>query len=161
MSGDQIFLDRRNIPALNAIAGRVSIAAQLRTQINLGKVFDAGKGGNKAEPITDDQRKACCDQMTAEMDRLNPVAGAKSTCGKRVATLSKGFVNHDGLKLVIKTYEGVDVNAFATGNGYPGMAAVTALDRLASIEGGSRKTKWLATHPSLAARAKRLRSQLV
>ena len=44
---------------------------------------------------------------------------------------------------------------------YPAMAAVTALDKLAAMDGGDGKTKWLATHPSPASRAKRMRTQLV
>jgi metalloprotease len=258
MSDEQIILTRRNILALSAIAGGISIAAPLRAQINVGKVLGAGKDVVKAESITDEELKAYCDQMTVEMDKLNPVAGAKSPYGKRLATLSKGLSTYDGLKLDIKAYEVVDVNAFAMANGtirvfaglmdkftddeiryvigheighvkaghtkkrmqsalrvsaarkgaaaaggtvgkianselgklfedviaakhsqgneneaddyamafmkaqkYPGMAAVTALDKLAAMEGGSGKTKWLSTHPAPAARSKRMRAQLV
>jgi metalloprotease len=258
MSDSPIILNRRTILALSAIAGGISISAPLRAQINIGKVLDAGKDVAKAESITDDELKAYCDQMTVEMDKNNPVAGPKSVYGKRVATLSKGLSTYDGLKLDIKAYEVVDVNAFAMANGtirifaglmdqftddeiryvigheighvknghtkkrmqsalrvsaarkgakaaggavgsiasgelgklfedviaakhsqgneneaddyamgflkakaYPAMAAVTALDKLAAMEGGSGKTKWLATHPSPAARSKRMRSQLV
>jgi metalloprotease len=258
MSDTAILLTRRNILALSALAGGISVAAPLQAQINIGKVLDAGKDVAKSESISDEELKAYCDQMAAEMDKNNPVAGPKSTYGKRVATLSKGLANYDGLKLDIKAYEVVDVNAFAMANGtirifaglmdqftddeiryvigheighvknghtkkrmqtalrasalrkgaaaaggtvgqiasgdlgklfenviaakhsqgneneaddyamaflkakaYPPMAAVTALDKLAALEGGSGKTKWLATHPSPAARSKRMRSQLV
>ncbi len=257
MSENAIILTRRNILALSALAGGISVAAPLRAQINIGKVLDAGKDVAKAESITDEELKAYCDQMTVEMDKNNPVAGPKTTYGKRVATLSKGLANYDGLKLDIKAYEVVDVNAFAMANGtirifaglmdqftddeiryvigheighvknghtkkrmqtalrasalrkgagaaggavgaiasgdlgklfenviaakhsqgneneaddyamtflkakaYPPMAAVTALDKLAALDGGGGKTKWLATHPSPAARSKRMRSQL-
>lgn len=253
-----IILNRRNILAISALAGGFSVAMPLRALPNIGKVIDAGKDVAKAESITDEELKAYCDQMTAEMDRNNPVAGPKSPYGKRAATLSKGLANHDGLNLNIKAYEVVDVNAFAMANGtirifaglmdqftddeiryvigheighvknghtkkrmqnalrvsaarkgaqaaggtvgqiasgelgklfedviaakhsqgneneaddyamgflkgkgYPPMAAVTALDKLAAMEGGDGKTKWLATHPSPASRAKRMRAQLV
>ena len=258
MSDSPIILTRRNILALSAIAGGISAAAPLSALPKIGKVLDAGKDVAKAESITDDELTAYCDQMTAEMDKNNPVAGPKSKYGKRVATLSKGLSTYDGLKLDIKAYEVVDVNAFAMANGtirifaglmdqftddeiryvigheighvknghtkkrmqsalrvsaarkgasaaggavgtiasgelgklfenviaakhsqgneneaddyamgflkakaYPPMAAVTALDKLAAMEGGSGKTKWLATHPAPAARSKRMRSQLV
>jgi metalloprotease len=258
MSDSEIILTRRNILALSAIAGGFSAAAPLHALPKIGKVLDAGKDVAKAESITDEELKAYCDQMTVEMDKLNPVAGPKSKYGKRIAALSKGLANYDGLKLDIKAYEVVDVNAFAMANGtirvfaglmdqftddeiryvigheighvkaghtkkrmqsalrvsavrkgasaaggtvgqiasgelgklfedviaakhsqgneneaddyamkflkakaYPGMAAVTALDKLAAMEGGSGKTKWLSTHPAPAARSKRMRSQLV
>jgi metalloprotease len=254
---EEIILNRRNILALSAIAGGFSITMPLQAQINLGKVLAAGKDVAKSESITDAEIKAYCDQMTVEMDKMNPVAGPKSKYGKRVAALSKGLATHDGLKLDIKAYEVVDVNAFAMANGtirvfaglmdqftddeihyvigheighvksghtrkrmqsalrvsavrngataaggavgriasgelgklfedviaakhsqsneneaddyamkflkakaYPGMAAVTALDKLAAMDGGGSKTKWLATHPAPAARAKRMRLQL-
>lgn len=257
MSDSPIILTRRNILALSALAGGFSVAAPLRAQINIGKVLDAGKDVAKAESISDEELIAYCDQMAAEMDKNNPVAGPKSTYGKRVATLSKGLANYDGLKLDIKAYEVVDVNAFAMANGtirifaglmdqftddeiryvigheighvknghtkkrmqtalrasalrkgagaaggavgkiasgdlgklfenviaakhsqgneneaddyamtflkakaYQPMAAVTALDKLAALDGGGSKTKWLATHPSPASRSKRMRSQL-
>jgi metalloprotease len=257
MSDSPIILDRRNILALSAIAGGISIAGPLRAQINIGKVLDAGKDVAKSESITDEELVAYCDQMAAEMDSQNPVAGPKTTYGKRVATLSKGLSTYDGLKLDIKAYEVVDVNAFAMANGtirifgglldqftddevryvigheighvkhghtkkrmqsalrtsalrkgasaaggtvgkiasgelgklfenviaakhsqgneneaddyamsflkakkYPGTAAVSALDKLAAMEGGDGKTKWLATHPSPASRSKRMKSQL-
>jgi putative metalloprotease len=50
--------------------------------------------------------------------------------------------------------------AFMKAKGWPGMAAVTALDKLAAMEGGSGKSNWMATHPSPAARAKRMRTAL-
>jgi metalloprotease len=234
MSNDQIILNRRNILALTAIAGGISVTAPLRAQINIGKVLDAGKDAAKSASITDEELKAYCDQMRDEMDRNNPVAGPKSPYGKRVAALSKGLANYDGLNLDIKAYEvddeiryvigheighvknghtkkrmqgalqasairkgasaaGGTVGKIASGElgklfenviaakhsqgneneaddyamkflkakAYPPMAAVTALDKLAAMEGGSGKTKWLATHPSPAARSKRMRSQLV
>ena len=117
MPDSPIILTRRNILALSAMAGGFSVAAPLRAQINIGKVLDAGKDVAKAESISDEELIAYCDQMAAEMDKNNPVAGPKSTYGKRVATLSKGLANYDGLKLDIKAYEVVDVNAFAMANG--------------------------------------------
>ena len=43
MSDSPIILNRRNILAISAIAGGISITAPLRAQINIGKVLDAGK----------------------------------------------------------------------------------------------------------------------
>lgn len=48
--------------------------------------------------------------------------------------------------------------ALMKAKGFPGMAAVTALEKLAAMETPGAKTNWLSTHPSPAARAKRMRS---
>jgi metalloprotease len=49
---------------------------------------------------------------------------------------------------------------FMKSKGYATMACVTALDKLAAMDGGTGKTKWLATHPSPKERSKRMRAQL-
>lgn len=49
---------------------------------------------------------------------------------------------------------------FMKTKGYVPMAAVTALDKLAAMDGGSHGTPWLSTHPSPAERSKRMRKQL-
>lgn len=240
------------------IAGGISVAAPGWAQFNVGKAISAGKGVAAAESISDADLQAYFNQMAAETDRLNPIAGPKNAYGKRAAALSKGLATHDGLRLNIKAYLVKDVNAFAMGNGtirifaglmdrftddeihyvigheighvknghskkrmqtalrakalqdaagaagggvgriasgelgelfknvivaqhsqanekeaddyslnflktkgYQPMAAVTALDKLAAMEAGhGSPTPWLATHPSPAVRAKRMRKQL-
>lgn len=49
---------------------------------------------------------------------------------------------------------------FMKAKGYAPMGAVTALEKLAAMDTGGGGTPWLATHPSPAVRAKRMRSQL-
>jgi metalloprotease len=49
---------------------------------------------------------------------------------------------------------------FMKTKGYAPMACVTALDKLAAMDGGGGKTKWLATHPSPVERSKRMKLQL-
>src|SRR6478735_913140 len=258
MSDDSIVLTRREILRISLIAGGVSVATPGWAQFNAGKAMSAGKGIAAAESISDAELKAYFDQMSAETDRLNPVAGLKNPYGKRIAALSKGLTAHDGLPLNSEAYLVKDVNAFAMGNGtirvfaglmdrftddeiryvigheighvknghskkrmqtalraqaiqdavgaaggrvariasgelgelfknvivaqhsqanekqaddyalnflkakgYQAMGAVTALDKLAAMEAGHRDAaSWLATHPSPAVRAKRMRKQL-
>ncbi len=117
MSDNFIILTRREIMRLSAIAGGISIAAPGWAQINLDKVGGAGKDLAKAESISDAELKIYFDDVAKETDRMNPVAGPKDPYGKRIATLSKGLQNHDGMKLDIKAYLVKDVNAFAMGNG--------------------------------------------
>jgi len=258
LSAETITLNRREILRLSLIAGGISVAAPGWAQFNVGKAIGAGKGLAEAENISDAQLKSSFDQMAAEMDRQNPVAGPRNPYGKRLAALSKGLASHDGLALNIKAYLVRDVNAFAMGNGtirifaglmdrftddeiryvigheighvkaghskkrmqtalratavqnaagaaggkvariasgelgelfkkvivaqhsqanekeaddyalnflktkgYQPMGAVTALDKLAAMSAGHSDTApWLATHPSPAVRAKRMRKQL-
>ena len=117
MSADSIVLTRREIMRLSLIAGGVSVATPGWAQFNVGKALGAGKGLAEAENISDAQLKSSFDQMAAEMDRQNPVAGPRSPYGRRLAALSKGLATHDGLTLDIKAYLVTDVNAFAMGNG--------------------------------------------
>lgn len=114
---ETISLTRRNMLRISMLAGGVSIAAPGWAQLNLGKALQAGKGLADAESISDAELKSYFDQVSAETDRLNPVASAKDPYGKRLATLAKGLQSYDGLQLDIKAYLVKDVNAFAVGNG--------------------------------------------
>lgn len=117
MSDAYITLSRREILRLSLIAGGISVAAPGWAQFNVGKALGAGKSLADAESISDAELKAYFDQMSAETDRMNPVASTKNPYGKRIAALSKGLETHDGLRLNIKAYLVKDVNAFAMGNG--------------------------------------------
>lgn len=118
MSDNHIILTRREIMRISALAGGISVASPGWAQFGgLGKVLDAGKDVVKAESISDAELKTYFDQVAADTDRMNPIAGPKDPYGKRLAALSKGLQNHDGMTLDIKAYLVKDVNAFAMGNG--------------------------------------------
>ncbi len=117
MSDNDIILTRRQIMRISMIAGGISVASPSWAQFNIGKVVGAGKDAVKAETISDAELKQYFDEVAAESDKMNPVAGPKDPYGKRVAALSKGLSSHDGLNLDIKAYLVTDVNAFAMGNG--------------------------------------------
>ncbi len=117
MFDNDIILTRREIMRISMIAGGISVASPSWAQFNIGKVVSAGKDAVKAETISDAELKQYFDQVAAESDRNNPVAGPKDPYGKRMAALSKGLSSHDGLNLDIKAYLVTDVNAFAMGNG--------------------------------------------
>jgi metalloprotease len=112
-----ITLDRREILRLSMLAGGISVAAPGWAQFNVRKAIGAGKDVIQAETISDSELKQYFDQVAADTDSQNPVAGPKTPHGKRIAALSKGLQNHDGLNLDIKAYMVKDVNAFAMANG--------------------------------------------
>ena len=110
-------ISRRQAMGMMALLGGISLATPAAAQFSLGKIVDAAGDLAKSETMNDADMKAYFDQMSAEMDRQNPVAGPKDPYGKRIATLSSGLRNHDGLNLDIKAYLVSDVNAFAMANG--------------------------------------------
>jgi metalloprotease len=114
---DRILLTRRNILILSTLAGGISAVSPAMAMQSLGNIMKAGKDVVKSQTINDADLKAMFDEVAAEQDRANPVATMKDPYGKRLAALSKGLSNHDGLSLDIKAYLVKDVNAFAMGNG--------------------------------------------
>lgn len=84
---------------------------------SLGNLLESAKKVAQAATISDEQVVASFAQMSAEMDRQNPVAPAKSPYAIRLAKLTTGITSYDGLKLNIKPYLVKDVNAFAMGDG--------------------------------------------
>jgi putative metalloprotease len=117
MSDEMVTLSRRDILRLSMLAGGISIAAPGWAQINIRKAIGAGKEVAEADAISDAELKQYFDQVAADTDAQNPIAGPKDPYGKRLATLAKGLNSHDGLSLDIKAYLVKDVNAFAMGNG--------------------------------------------
>jgi metalloprotease len=110
-------MNRRQLMLLSALASGVSAVSPVWAQFNLGKALDAGKDLAKSQTLSDDELKAYFDQMAADSDKRNPVAGANDPYGKRIAALAKGLDSYEGLKLDIKAYLVTDVNAFAMANG--------------------------------------------
>ncbi len=110
-------VSRRQVLSMGAIIGGMSIAAPAQAQFSIGKILDAGKKVVDAAAFSDADMMSAFGQMAAEMDRQNPVAGPDDPYGSRLATLSQGLENHDGLDLDIKAYLVRDVNAFAMADG--------------------------------------------
>jgi metalloprotease len=123
MHDDQSVLSRRQIMAFLAVAGGISSVTPLHAQFGsgalgkIGKGLGAAKDLSDAQSLTDAELKGYFDQIAVDMDRQNPVATMKDPYGKRIAKLSQGLKNHDGLALDIKAYLVTDVNAFAMANG--------------------------------------------
>lgn len=110
-------MNRRQLMIFTSLAGGISAVNPVWAQFNLGKALDAGKDLAKAQNISDEELKSYFDQMAADMDKKNPVAGLDDPYGKRVAALSAGLESYDGLQLDIKAYLVKDINAFAMANG--------------------------------------------
>lgn len=111
-------LRARPLIAAVACAGLLGVVAQpAQAQFGLGKVIDSAKKVAAAASYTDQEMVAFFGQMSAEMDRKNPIATMNDPYGQRLAALTKGLDSYDGLDLDIKAYLVKDVNAFAMGDG--------------------------------------------
>ncbi|MDR0735811.1 MAG: M48 family metallopeptidase [Zoogloeaceae bacterium] len=111
-------MNRRNFILFSALAaGLSSVAPVAWGGLDFGKIMDAGKSLADAEAISDEDLKSYFDQMTAHEDAQNKVAGPTTPHGKRLAKLTSGLSNYNGLDLNFKVYQTPDINAFAMANG--------------------------------------------
>jgi putative metalloprotease len=78
---------------------------------------DSGVDAFYALALGDDDVKAEARAAAEEMDSLNEVAPEDNKYGKRLARLTEGLENYDGLKLNFKVYLVTDINAFAMPDG--------------------------------------------
>jgi putative metalloprotease len=81
------------------------------------KLLDASSHAVKGMTLTNAEVSEMAAESIAQMDKLNPVAPASNEYARRLARLTKGLENEDGLKLNFKVYLVTDVNAFASPDG--------------------------------------------
>lgn len=95
-------------------------AAQLRIggkKLNTEKLLNAGKDVAKAVTLSDDDIARLSRESVAWMDEHNPIADETTEYGARLARLTSGITEANGLPLNFKVYLVTDVNAFACGDG--------------------------------------------
>lgn len=86
-------------------------------QFNLKKVVNGAVKATKAVTLTDDQMAAYVKEYIDWMDTHNKVCAADDPYTKRLAKLTEGLTDVDGIKLNFKVYYVIDVNAFACADG--------------------------------------------
>ncbi len=84
---------------------------------DIRSTINSSTGLLSAAMLSEDDIKAESSEAAGEMDTLNEVASGSNKYGKRLAGLSKGLENYDGLKLNFKVYLVSDINAFAMPDG--------------------------------------------
>lgn len=99
------------------LAVALTMAIGSASAVDMGGLLGAGKKAAKGATLSDQEVKASADEACKWMDENNPVAPAGNKYAKRLATLTKGLDNEDGIKLNFKAYLVSDVNAFAMANG--------------------------------------------
>lgn len=109
---------KKSIIISAAVAIAMGFAApEARAQFNLGKAISAGSKAAKALTLTDDQMAAYVKESVDWMDKHNPVSAPDSPYSIRLAKLTDGLTDVDGIPLNFKVYEVIDVNAFACADG--------------------------------------------
>lgn len=102
---------------LALLVATAATTVPLQAQFNLGNALNSARKVADAVTVSDEEIVAMFGQMSDEMDRMNPVAPPDDPYAQRLAALTSGLSNYDGLNLDIKAYRVADVNAFAMGDG--------------------------------------------
>lgn len=93
----------------------------------------------QALTISDEQIQAYVRQSVIQMDAQNKVSPATSSYSKRLANLTRGLTDVDGLPLNFKVYETKQVNAFACADGsvrvYSGLMDLLSDDEVLGVIG--------------------------
>lgn len=104
------------LAAVACVAGG-AVAVPSYAQFNVGNAIKSAKKVAEAASYTDEEIVVFFSQISADMDSKNPIATMDDPYGQRLAALTEGLDNYDGLDLDIKAYLVKDVNAFAMGDG--------------------------------------------
>lgn len=95
----------------------VGSASTVSAQFNLGRAIGGAKKAVQALTLTDAQMAAYVKESVDYMDRANPVLPADNPYTIRLAKLTEGITDADGIPLNFKVYDVIDVNAFACPDG--------------------------------------------
>lgn len=108
---------KRKIYSAVAIAAVMSCAPAAQAQINWGRVIQGGAKAVQAMTLSNNDIIGYVKQYIQESDSKNKVLGPETAYGKRLATLTQGLTDVDGMPLNFKVYENSEVNAFACADG--------------------------------------------
>ena len=104
---------KTGILALGIIAGATSPSALFNHKKAAGSLTKAAQ----AATLTDDQMVAYVKEYIDWMDKNNPVCPADNPYAIRLAKLTEGLTDVEGMPLNFKVYDVIDVNAFACADG--------------------------------------------
>jgi putative metalloprotease len=107
--------------------------------LDLKGLTNTGLKAGKALSLSDQDVSAAADQACAHMDKENQVASGKDAYAQRLAKITQGLANEDGLNLNFKVYRTSDVNAWAMANGcvrvYTGLMDIASDDEIRGVIG--------------------------
>ena len=99
------------------LAMMVAVCLPAAAQLNLGRAIKAGASAAKAVTLTDQQMVEYVKEYIEWMDEHNPVLPAGDPYVERLAKLTEGLTDVEGMPLNFKVYNVIDVNAFACADG--------------------------------------------
>ena len=85
--------------------------------MDAARIASGASKAMQALTITDEQVQSYMRQYITKLDASSPVSASTSKYSKRLANLTKGLTDADGLPLNFKVYETNQVNAFACADG--------------------------------------------
>lgn len=111
----------------------------MEAQLDFGRLLQGGAKAFQAITLSDDQIIEYVHDYITQTDAENTVADASSPYSKRLATLTSGLTQVEGIPLNFKVYIKNDVNAFACADGsvrvYSGLMDVMTNDELLGVIG--------------------------
>ncbi|HEL4298573.1 TPA: M48 family metallopeptidase [Stenotrophomonas maltophilia] len=107
--------------------------------IDLKGLTSTGMKAGKALTLSDAEVSAAADQACTYMDKDNQVVAGNDPYAQRLAKITQGLANEDGLNLNFKVYRTADVNAWAMANGcvrvYTGLMDMASDDEVRGVIG--------------------------
>lgn len=108
-------ISRFLIKALLSVS--LMIPAAGMAQIDISRIIQGGTKAVQAMTLSDNDILQYVQQYVAQSDKENKVLGADSPYGQRLARLTEGLTQVDGMPLNFKVYDTDEVNAFACADG--------------------------------------------
>lgn len=109
------------------------------SSINTNQLLGAAVQATQAMTVSDDQIQSYVAQYIVQMDKQNTVAPASDSYAKRLAKLTNGLTNVEGLPLNFKVYKTKEANAFACADGsvrvYSGLMDIMDDEELLGVIG--------------------------
>lgn len=100
-----------------AIASAMFFASDAQAQVDWSRVVQGGAKAVQAIKLSNSDILSYVQQYVQESDSKNKILGPETTYGKRLATLTEGLTEVNGMKLNFKVYQNNEVNAFACADG--------------------------------------------
>ena len=123
------------VPGLVILASYPNLAGAL----DLGGALGAAKDAVKAATLTDNEVRSYAAQMASYSDRQAKIAPAGNKYATRLAGITSGLTEDNGLRLNFKCYLTPEVNAFAMADGtirfYSGLMDMMTDDELRYVVG--------------------------
>lgn len=122
-----------------AVALTLALSPAAMAQLNWGKALSAGAKLLESFTLTDEQMAEYVKESVKKMDSENKVLPANNAYSQRLAKITAGVTQADGIPLNFKVYQTTDINAFACPDGsvrvYTGIMDLLNDDELMGVIG--------------------------